>query len=83
MSDPSPMRMFPHIVLYDTTKLHAVNPSEIPSGVTQRESISSEVQAFCSLAARILIRCLRERDEKVLQILGFSKAQTPDAADIV
>ena len=37
------------------------------------EPISSEIKAFCALIARIILRCLREGDEQVLQILGLSK----------
>lgn len=43
---------------------------------TQREEVfTSDIRAFCALVSRIVLRCLRERDEKTLQILGLSKEQ--------
>jgi len=83
MSDSSPVRKLPEAVLQGTAELHVVNQSEHSSGVVQRESLSSDIQAFCALAARILLRCLRERDEKALRILGFSKECSPDTTDLV
>jgi hypothetical protein len=75
------MRKPPYAVLQGAAKLHVVNQLDTPLGAVQEES--SDIKAFCSLVARILIRCLRERDEKALQILGFSKEQrfTDDAKE--
>jgi len=33
----------------------------------QAEQLSSDVLAFCALLARILLRCLRERNERVMK----------------
>ena len=41
----------------------------------QEEVFSSDIKAFCALVARIILRCLRERDERALQILGLRKEQ--------
>ncbi len=46
--------------------------SEVPG---YGEPVTSDIKAFCEVIARILMRCLRERDENVLQILGFSEEQ--------
>jgi hypothetical protein len=40
------------------------------------EHLSSDVQAFCQLVSRIILRCLREHDERALQILGLSSVST-------
>ena len=79
MPDSSPMRKIPQAVLQDTALLHIVNPSDIPSDipseVAQGETLSPDIQAFCSLVARILLRCLREGDEKTLKILSLSREE--------
>lgn len=36
------------------------------------EELTSDVKAFCELVARIIMRCLRERDSRVLQVLALS-----------
>ena len=45
--------------------------------VTQKpvgnEPLSDDVQAFCALIARIMVRCIKERDERVLTILSLQK----------
>lgn len=41
------------------------------------EKLSSDIKAFCTLVARIILRCLRERDERALQILGLSQERPP------
>ena len=35
----------------------------------QEEPISSNIVAFCALMARIVMRCLRERDPEVMKTL--------------
>ena len=35
------------------------------------EPLSSEVLAFCALLARIMMRCLRERQPHVMEILSL------------
>jgi hypothetical protein len=71
MSDSSPLRKLPQAVLQGTALLRVTNPSDMPSEVVQRETLSPDIQAFCSLVARILLRCLRERDEKTLKTLSL------------
>jgi len=44
------------------------------SEAQQDTVVASDIEAFCSLITRIIVRCLRERDERALQILGLSKA---------
>jgi hypothetical protein len=39
----------------------------------QGEPFSSDIHAFCALIARIIIRCLQERDERVLTVLSLSR----------
>lgn len=46
-----------------------------PRSAPQEEAFTSDIRAFCALVSRIILRCLRERDEKTLQILGLSKEQ--------
>jgi hypothetical protein len=46
----------------------------------QKEIVSSDVQAFCELVARIIVRCLREKDPQAMMLLTFSSnAEEPDA----
>ena len=35
----------------------------------QEEQLSSNIVAFCALMARIMMRCLRERDPEVMKAL--------------
>ena len=35
----------------------------------QREELSSDIQVFCALIARIMYRCLKERDPRLLALL--------------
>jgi hypothetical protein len=46
----------------------------------QKEIVSSDVQAFCELIARIMVRCLREKDPQAMMLLSFSSnTEKPDA----
>ena len=48
----------------------------------QPESLPSDVQAFCKLIARIMMRCLREKDPRVMEILSLSsKAEEAERGD--
>lgn len=38
----------------------------------QQEHMSSDIVAFCELMARIVIRCLKEKDPRVMSLLSFS-----------
>ncbi len=51
------------------------------------EPLSSEVLAFCALLARIMMRCLREKNPQVMRCLsrpsqleGLETGETHDAA---
>ena len=44
----------------------------------QEENISSDVRSFCALIARIVLRCLREKNPQVMQLLSLS-SQTEEA----
>ena len=47
--------------------------------VTQEEALPSDVVAFCALIARIMIRCLREKDPQVMELLSLSsQAEEPE-----
>lgn len=45
----------------------------VPQEPVGEEPLSADVQAFCHLAARIIIRCLKERDERVMNILFLKR----------
>ena len=43
---------------------------EKPEETQQQEAeLSSNIVAFCALVARIVMRCLRERDPEVMNVL--------------
>jgi len=50
-------------------------PAESKKTIQQSETVSSEVVAFCELVARIMIRCLREKNSQVMQLLSVSSQQ--------
>ena len=75
MSNSSPIRKLPPTVLHGTAKLDVVNQSEIQSEVIQSKAPSSDIQAFCELIARIMMRCLREKNPQVMQLLSVSSQQ--------
>ncbi len=41
------------------------------AATSQPEPLSADVHALCVLLARILLRCLRERDERVMRRLDL------------
>ncbi len=41
----------------------------MPQETEQREELSSDIQVFCALLARIMYRCLKERDPRLLALL--------------
>jgi hypothetical protein len=60
---------------------------ENKEAIQQQESVSSEVVAFCALLARIMIRCLREKNPHIMRWLSpsaqakqFETGGTHDAA---
>ncbi len=40
--------------------------------IQQQENLSSDVKAFCALFARIMMRCLREKNPRVRGLLSLS-----------
>ena len=44
---------------------------EKQEAVQQGETLSSEVVAFCALLARIMMRCLREKNPRVRGLLSL------------
>ncbi len=47
---------------------------EKQEAVQQGETLSSEVVAFCALLARIMMRCLREKNPRVIGLLSLPSA---------
>jgi hypothetical protein len=43
---------------------------ENKEAIQQQEIVSSEVIAFCALLARIMMRCLREKNPRIMQWLS-------------
>lgn len=37
----------------------------------QQENLPSDIVAFCVLIARIMVRCLKERDPQVMELLSL------------
>ncbi len=44
---------------------------EHKEAIQQQENLSSEVKAFCALFARIMMRCLREKNPRVIGWLSL------------
>ena len=44
---------------------------EHKEAIQQQENVSSEVKAFCALFARIVMRCLREKNPRVRGLLSL------------
>jgi hypothetical protein len=40
--------------------------------ITRKEALPSDVVAFCELLARIMMRCLREKNPQVMELLSLS-----------
>ncbi len=55
--------------------------------IKQQENLSSDVVALCTLLARIMMRCLREKNPQVMEILALSsqaeKLKTGETHDAV
>src|SRR5204863_8955285 len=63
-----------HAVLHHlATEPHAYHPlpkaEVLQETQLQEEPFSSDIRAFCSLLARILMRCLKEQNEQALHII--------------
>jgi hypothetical protein len=39
--------------------------------IQSQENVSSDISAFCVLIARIMMRCLRERDPHIMELLSL------------
>ena len=70
----------PHPVLYHlATHPHAYHPipkaEARPEPSLQGEAFSSDVRAFCTLLARIMMRCLKEQNEQALRTLSLPSQQ--------
>ena len=48
--------------------------------IEPEEPLSSEVHAFCALLARIMMRCLREKNPQVMQYLRQSSLSNESEA---
>jgi hypothetical protein len=46
-------------------------PDENKEAIQRQENLSSDVIAFCALFARILMRCLREKNPSVTGLLSL------------
>ena len=44
---------------------------ENKEAIRQQENLSSDVKAFCALFARIMMRCLREKNPRVRGLLSL------------
>ena len=44
---------------------------EKKEAIRQQENLSSDVKAFCALFARIMMRCLREKNPRVRGLLSL------------
>ena len=44
---------------------------KLKEAIQQQENLSSEVKAFCALFARIMMRCLREKNPRVRGLLSL------------
>ncbi len=58
---------------------------EKPEETQQEEQLSSNIVAFCALVARVVMRCLRERDPEVMKVLfphwQFDEQETGERHD--
>lgn len=44
---------------------------ENKEAIQQQENVSSDVKAFCALFARIMMRCLREKNPRIMGWLSL------------
>ncbi len=51
--------------------------------VQKQERLSSDVVALCALLARIMMRCLRERDPRLIVLLSLSSKSVGETHDSV
>jgi hypothetical protein len=61
----------------DSDKDQATKGRRMPQDSEQPEELSSDIKMFCALLARIMYRCLKERDPRLLALLKESASGHP------
>ena len=51
--------------------------------VQMDEVLSSDVVALCALLARIMRRCILERDERIMKVLSVSSVSVAQNSEVV
>lgn len=78
MSEETPIihaHALPSTTGTDTPASEIVGETSHGQLATNKEQLSPDIQAFCALLARIVMRCLNQRDARVLTILSLSSRQ--------
>ena len=72
-----------HVVLpHLATNSHASKVEASQERQLQGEPLSSDVRTFCTLIARIMMRCLKERNPLVMELLSLSaKAEEAETGE--
>jgi hypothetical protein len=60
---------------------HEMKGRGMPQESEQPEELSSDVKRFCALLARIMYRCLKERDPRLLALLKEPTGDSPEGED--
>ncbi|MBA2395122.1 MAG: hypothetical protein H0V70_20530 [Ktedonobacteraceae bacterium] len=55
--------------------------NENEGAIQPQEILSSDVVALCALFARIIVRCLREKDPHTLKLLSLSSTSEGEISD--
>lgn len=58
-------------------------PNETQETTRQEETLPSDVVALCALIARIIVRCLREKDPHALSILSLMPESEGEPSDAI
>ncbi|HYU76898.1 MAG TPA: hypothetical protein VEL31_29875 [Ktedonobacteraceae bacterium] len=53
----------------------------MPQEIEQQKELSSDIRMFCALLARIMYRCLKERDPRLLALLKEPTGDPPAGED--
>lgn len=80
MQEPTSSSTKLHAVLHqlatDPQAYHPIPKAEVLQETqVQEEQFSVDICAFCTLLARILMRCLKEQNEQALHVLSLSSRQ--------
>lgn len=60
----------------DPHTYHPIPKAEVLQEIPlQEDPFSSDVRAFCTLLAQIMMRCLKEQDEQALRVLSLPSHQ--------